>query len=78
MDAYVARQPIFNRRKKLLGYELLFRDGTANYVPDMDGDIMTSTVLSNTFFAIGIDALLGGKLSFINFTQNLLILNSYN
>ena len=73
MDAYVARQPIFNRRKKLLGYELLFRDGTANYVPDMDGDIMTSTVLSNTFFAIGIDTLLGGKLSFINFTQNLLI-----
>ena len=73
MDAYVARQPIFNRRKKLLGYELLFRDGTANYVPDMDGDIMTSTVLSNTFFAIGMDNLLGGKLSFINFTQNLLI-----
>jgi c-di-GMP-related signal transduction protein len=73
MDAYVARQPIFNRRKKLLGYELLFRDGTANYVPDMDGDVMTSTVLSNTFFAIGMDKLLGGKLSFINFTQNLLL-----
>ena len=72
MDVYVARQPIFNRRKKLLAYELLFRDGTARYVPGIDGDVATSTVLSNTFFAIGIDTLLGGKLSFINFTQNLL------
>lgn len=72
MDVYVARQPIFNHRKKLLAYELLFRDGTANYVPSIDGDIATSTVLSNTFFAIGMDTLLGGKLSFINFTQNLL------
>ena len=72
MDVYVARQPIFNQRKKLLAYELLFRDGTAKYVPGIDGDVATSTVLSNTFFAIGMDTLLGGKLSFINFTQNLL------
>ncbi|MGD9008853.1 MAG: HDOD domain-containing protein [Desulfobacteraceae bacterium] len=72
MDVYVARQPIFNHRKKLLAYELLFRDGTANYVPSIDGDVATSTVLSNTFFSIGMDTLLGGKLSFINFTQNLL------
>jgi EAL and modified HD-GYP domain-containing signal transduction protein len=72
MDVYVARQPIFNHRKKLLAYELLFRDGTANYVPGIDGDVATSTVLSNTFFSIGMDTLLGGKLSFINFTQNLL------
>lgn len=72
MDAYVARQPIFNRRKKIYGYELLFRDGTAKYVPGIDGDYATSTVLSNTFFVIGMDNLLGGNRSFINFTQNLL------
>jgi EAL and modified HD-GYP domain-containing signal transduction protein len=72
MDVYVARQPIFNHRKKILAYELLFRDGTAKYVPSIDGDVATSTVLSNTFFSIGMDTLLGGKLSFINFTQNLL------
>jgi EAL and modified HD-GYP domain-containing signal transduction protein len=72
MDVYVARQPIFNQSKKLLAYELLFRDGTAKYVPGIDGDVATSTVLSNTFFAIGMDTMLGGKLSFINFTQNLL------
>ena len=73
MNVYVARQPIFNQRKQLVAYELLFRDGTANYVPDLDGDTMTSTVMSNTFFDIGMDTLLGGKRAFINFTQNLLI-----
>ncbi len=73
MDAYVARQPIFNRRKKIFGYELLFRDATARFSPEIDGDTATSTVLGNTFFNIGIDALSGGKKSFINFTENLLV-----
>ena len=71
-DAYVARQPIFNRKTRIFGYELLFRDGTAKYVPGIDGDLATSTVLSNTFFVIGVDTMLGGNKSFINFTQNLL------
>ena len=73
MDAYIARQPIFNRRKKIFGYELLFRDATARFAPEIDGDTATSTVLGNTFFNIGIDTLIGGKKSFINFTQNLLV-----
>ena len=73
MDAYVARQPIFNRRKKIFGYELLFRDATARFAPEIDGDTATSTVLGNTFFNIGIDTLIGGKKSFINFTENLLV-----
>ena len=72
MDAYVARQPIFDKRKKIYAYELLFRDGTANYVPDIDGDLATTTLLSNSFFAIGMDNMTDGKKSFINFTQNLL------
>ena len=36
MDIYVARQPIFNRKKKIYGYELLFRDGISNAFPDID------------------------------------------
>ncbi|HDI78267.1 MAG TPA: signal transduction protein, partial [Desulfobacteraceae bacterium] len=42
MDLYVARQPIFSRKKELYGYELLFREGISNYFPDIDGDIATS------------------------------------
>lgn len=72
MDVYVARQPILTRRKKISGYELLFRDETANYVPGINGDVATSTVLDNSFFTIGMGELLDGKKSFINFTQRLL------
>ncbi len=71
-DVYVARQPIFDKYKNIYAYELLFRDGAANYVPDIDGDVATTTLLVNTFFTIGMDTLAGGRKSFINFTQNLL------
>jgi c-di-GMP-related signal transduction protein len=73
MDAHVARQPIFDIRKKISGYELLFRDQTARYNPDVDGDVATSTVLANSYFSIGMDSLIGNKKSFINFTQSLLL-----
>ncbi len=71
-NVYVARQPIFDKNKKIFAYELLFRDGTANCVPDIDGDVATTSLLANTFFTIGIDTLAGGRKAFINFTQNLL------
>ena len=71
-DVYVARQPIFDSRRNIHAYELLFRNGTANYVPDIDGDVATTTLLANTFFTIGMDILSGGRMAFINFTQNLL------
>ncbi len=73
MEVYVARQPIFNRAKQIFGYELLFRDGLSNAFPDIDGDTASSKVLSNSFFCMGIDQITGGKKSFINFTQELLL-----
>jgi c-di-GMP-related signal transduction protein len=73
MDTHVARQPIFDIRKKISGYELLFRDQTAKYNPNVDGDVATSTVLANSYFSIGMDTLVGDKKSFINFTESLLL-----
>ncbi len=69
---YVARQPIFDKEKSIYAYELLFRNGTQNYIPDIDGDVATTSLLSNTFFTIGMNALTAGKKTFINFTQNLI------
>jgi c-di-GMP-related signal transduction protein len=71
-DVFVARQPIFDKNKHIYAYELLFRNGTANHVPDIDGDEATTTLLANTFFTIGMDTLAGGRKLFINYTQNLL------
>ena len=72
MDVFVARQPILDTRMKTIGYELLFRDSLDNYFPDIDGDIASSTLLSNSFFSIGIEKLTGGKMAFVNFTRDLL------
>jgi c-di-GMP-related signal transduction protein len=73
MEIYIARQPIFNKNKKLYGYELLFRDGLSNAFPDIDGDTATSKLLSNSFFSIGMNQLTSGKTAFINFPQGLLL-----
>ncbi len=73
MDAYIARQPIFDKQKSLFAYELLFRDGLSNFLPEIDGDTATSKLLSSSFFTIGIDRIIGGKRAFINFTENLIL-----
>jgi c-di-GMP-related signal transduction protein len=73
MDIYVARQPIFNKDKTVLGYELLFRDGTSNFFTGTDGNAATSNVLSNSYISIGIENITGNNLAFINFTRDLLL-----
>ncbi|AIF49621.1 EAL and HDOD domain-containing protein [Pelosinus sp. UFO1] len=73
MDVFVARQPIFTKSQKIFGYELLFRNSLDNAYNCKDGDQATSDVICNSFFAIGMDNLTGGKRAFINFTENLLI-----
>jgi len=73
MDIYVARQPIFDIKKCIFGYELLFRADMANYFPKIEANTATSKLLSNSFFTIGIEKITGSNLAFINFTQDLLL-----
>ncbi len=73
MNSFVARQPIFNTNKKIFGYELLFRTGMSNAFPDIDGETATSSLLSSSFFTVGIDKISNGKRVFINFTEDLLL-----
>jgi len=68
----VARQPIFNKRKKIYGYELLFRDGMVNAFPDVDGAAATSRVLSTSFLSNGIERITGHRKAFINFTEKMI------
>lgn len=73
MNIFVARQPILDRRKELFGYELLFRQESYADFAASTTDSATSTVLTNSFFLIGMDTLTSGKRGFINFTRNLLL-----
>jgi len=73
MDVFVARQPIFNEHKAIHAYELLFRTGMANAFPDLDGETATSSLLSSSFFTVGIEQISGGHTAYINFTEELLL-----
>ncbi|MCK5835795.1 MAG: HDOD domain-containing protein [Desulfobacula sp.] len=73
MDIFVARQPVFTSKKKIFGYELLFRLGLENFFPDIDGDVATSKLLTNTFFSFELKEILAGKPGLVNFTRNLIL-----
>lgn len=73
-ELLVGRQPILDRKKKTIGYELLYRamqtDTKANI---SDGNAATSRVFVNTMFEMGLDKIVGPHLAFINFTRDFLV-----
>jgi EAL and modified HD-GYP domain-containing signal transduction protein len=71
MNVYIGRQPIFDRKNAIFGYELLFRQNNANYFTAMDDDIATAEVIYNSFLVFGIDNITDGSIAFINFSKNL-------
>lgn len=72
MQILVARQPIFDKTKNVVAYELLFRSSMSNNYGGGDGDQATTDVIVASFLSIGMDVVTGGKKAFINFTDNLL------
>lgn len=73
MDVFIARQPIFDKNKNVISYELLFRSGLSNFYSSTDGDIATLDVINSCYTVIGFDTLTDGKKAFINFTEKLLL-----
>ena len=72
MKIFVARQPIFNRKEKVIAYELLFRSGDIGTYDAEDDDEATVSVISGAFLLLGMDKTTDSKRAFINFTRNLL------
>lgn len=72
MYFYAARQPILDRDKELVGYELLFRDGVDNVFPNIDGDEATSRLIEGSQFNFGLEDLTDDKPAYINFTLDTL------
>lgn len=73
MQVYMARQPIFDRRQRVVAYELLFRSGLENVFTASDGDLATSRVISDSFLVFDTQATTRGKRAFINFTREFLL-----
>ncbi|MGO9751867.1 MAG: EAL and HDOD domain-containing protein [Solirubrobacteraceae bacterium] len=60
-EVYVARQPIFNRKQSVIGYELLFRDGQANTPAVSDHQAATASVVLNSLTEIGLKRIVGAR-----------------
>lgn len=73
MDAFIARQPIFDQQKNVFGYELLFRSGAENYFRPVDGDRATAILIDDAVHLHSVEKLTNGSKCFINFTRKALI-----
>lgn len=71
-DVFVARQPIFDRRLRVYGYELLFRAG-ADCCSANDGTDSTRRTMDAALPDLGIETLVGDKPAFVNFSTDLLL-----
>ena len=70
---FVARQPILTADEKVFGYELLFRDGLANFFNTAtDPEIAARSTLDSSLL-LGLDTLCGGRPAFINCTRDVLL-----
>lgn len=72
---FIARQPIFDSRERVYGYELLFRSGLENRYTANDGDAAARDVADN-FLNAGARTLTAGRKAFINCTRQFLV-NEY-
>lgn len=76
---FVARQPIFDRNRKVWAYELLFRsDANATRCEGIEASSATRQVISNGMLSIGWDKLLRGKHACINFGRDMLMQDVYS
>ncbi|MCC5792724.1 MAG: HDOD domain-containing protein [Legionellaceae bacterium] len=78
MSILFARQEIFDLRARVVGYEILYRQHSAEaaLLPQGDvlaGDQATSAVVANLFTNIDLDVVLAGHPAYINFTRNNLL-----
>lgn len=71
-SVHVGRQPIYDRDRELVGYELLFRGGPTATKAARSGAQATSQVIVNMFAEFGMEQLTGRHLAFINLTREFL------
>jgi EAL and modified HD-GYP domain-containing signal transduction protein len=65
-DVFVGRQAIFDRRRKVVGWELLFRNETGARGDIGDGNHATASTLLAAIVEIGLERVAGGEPIFIN------------
>jgi len=72
-EAFVGRQPIFNRDLELVGAELLYRDSRENFAHIKDATAASRSTVVTAFTEIGIDTLVGKGVAYVNFAEEMLL-----
>jgi c-di-GMP-related signal transduction protein len=68
MTISIAKSAIYDRNKKIIAYELLYRNSEENSCLNIDDSIATLGVI-NTIFRVGLNSITQGKLGFINLSK---------
>jgi EAL and modified HD-GYP domain-containing signal transduction protein len=75
-EVFVARQPVLDRDRNVVAYELLFRSsGESTEARLADNALATASVVSRAFGELGIDTVVGGAKAFINVDAGSLMSN---
>jgi EAL and modified HD-GYP domain-containing signal transduction protein len=72
--AFIARQPIFNHKLEVVGYELLFRG--RGYAADAlidDAQRATATVVLNTLTELDMNRIVGHRTAWVNVTRDFVV-----
>ena len=72
-DIFVARQPIFDRKMSVVGYELLYRHGNVEHALVDDDEVASARVAVNALTEIGLQNLVGHQRAWINVTRAFLL-----
>ncbi len=73
---FVARQPIYDRRLEVFGYEMLFRGADVASAEFADDNAATASTVVTTIADIGLESLVGARTCFVNVTREF-ILNEF-
>lgn len=66
MSVFVARQAIFNRKQNVVAYELLFRNSSKNFFPDIEEGHATARLIMENQLNLGTRHITSGKTALIN------------
>lgn len=72
-QTFVARQPIVDAQRRVLGYELLFRASERPTASPPDPSHATARVIVDSLFAIGLDTLVGRRRAFVNVGREVIL-----
>jgi c-di-GMP phosphodiesterase len=69
-EVFIGRQPIFDREKRVTGYEILFRAGDSDQARVLDAEAATATVVLNALTEIGVERIVGSHIAWVNLPRD--------